>query len=80
MDGWSAAQKAQKSNPAAYELAVTANLREVDRRQLVRGVEGVAPTVVCPDALSQLTFDHSHAGVPDLLSNKNSLPQHVKCM
>lgn len=29
MDGWSAAQEAKKSNLAAYELAVTANLREV---------------------------------------------------
>ncbi|CAM9674527.1 unnamed protein product, partial [Ectocarpus sp. 8 AP-2014] len=29
VDGWSAAQKVKKSHPAAYELAVTANLREV---------------------------------------------------
>eukprot|EP00752_Nemacystus_decipiens_P007045 g6318.t1 len=29
IDGWSAAQKVKKSHPAAYELAVTANLREV---------------------------------------------------
>ena len=32
IDGWSAAQKVKKSHPAAYELAVTANLREVKRR------------------------------------------------
>lgn len=29
MDGWSAAEKVKWSHPAAYELAITANLREV---------------------------------------------------
>lgn len=29
IDGWGAAQYVKKMNPASYELAVTANLREV---------------------------------------------------
>lgn len=36
VDGWSATQKVKKSHPAAYELAVTANLREVSGTASVR--------------------------------------------
>ena len=32
VDGWSAAHKVKKMHPAAYELAVTANLREVRKK------------------------------------------------
>lgn len=38
IDGWGAAQYVKKMNPASYELAVTANLREVGLLMCLVGV------------------------------------------